>query len=107
MLVNLGMPATEYAQNWTNPQNGQEYPVFELAKRETLILKRAERKGWSRDLSAKIHAKADALVRKHEVRSEVRSETDVSERWVVGAIRNAGQHNPYRPLAMTMRNLPI
>lgn len=38
MLVSLGMPATEYAQIWTDPQNNQQYPIFRLPKRETLIL---------------------------------------------------------------------
>ena len=39
---------------------------------EGAIRKRAKRDDWSRDLSAKIKAKADDLVRKEQVRSEVR-----------------------------------
>lgn len=50
---------------------------------EGAIRKKAKEKSWERDLSAKIAAKADALVRKHEVRNEVRSETDVSERQTI------------------------
>lgn len=46
---------------------------------ETAIRKRAKRDEWERDLSAKIAAKADALVRKAEVRSEVRNEADDRE----------------------------
>ncbi len=70
MLVNLGMSATEYAQNWTNHQNGP-------AKAESLVTK-----WW---LPSQLPWKSGGsvvkeLVRKHEVRSEVRSETDVSER---------------------------
>ncbi len=40
MLVSLGKPATEYAQNCADPQNGQIYPFFALQKRETLIHRR-------------------------------------------------------------------
>ena len=52
---------------------------------EGAIRKRAKRDGWSRDLSGKIAAKADELVRKEVVRSEVRSETAATEREVVDA----------------------
>ena len=53
---------------------------------EGAIRKRAKRDGWERDLSAKISAKADALVRKEAVRSEVRTETDApTEREIVDA----------------------
>ena len=38
------------------------------------IRKRAKRDDWSRDLSAKINAKAEDLVRKELVRSEVRTQ---------------------------------
>lgn len=40
---------------------------------EGAIRKRAKRDGWERDLGAKIRAKAESLVRKDVVRSEVRS----------------------------------
>lgn len=40
---------------------------------EGAIRKRAKRDGWERDLGAKIQAKAESLVRKEAVRSEVRS----------------------------------
>lgn len=49
---------------------------------EGAIRKRAKRDGWERDLSAKIHAKADALVRKAEVRSEYAA---ASERHIIEA----------------------
>ena len=52
---------------------------------DTAIRKRAKRDEWERDLSAKVSAKADALVRKAEVRSEVRSESSISERELVDA----------------------
>ena len=42
---------------------------------EGAIRKRAKRDAWERDLSEKVKAKADALVRKELVRSEVRTET--------------------------------
>lgn len=52
---------------------------------EGAIRKRAKRDGWERDLSAKIHAKADALVRKAEVRSAVRAADVAYERIVIEA----------------------
>ena len=47
---------------------------------ETAIRKRAKRDEWERDLSAKVAAKAESLVRKNEVRKEVRTEAAISER---------------------------
>lgn len=46
---------------------------------DTAIRKRAKAQSWDRDLSAKITAKADALVRSREVRSQVRTEKAASE----------------------------
>jgi len=52
---------------------------------DTAIRKRAKKDGWSRDLAAKIQAKADDLVRKREVRTKVRTETSISERELIEA----------------------
>lgn len=52
---------------------------------EGAIRKRAKRDGWERDLSAKIKARADALVRKEAVRSEVRAAGAVTERQIIEA----------------------
>lgn len=41
---------------------------------EGAIRKRAKRDDWTRDLAAKVQAKADELVRREEVRTKVRSE---------------------------------
>ena len=41
---------------------------------EGAVRKRAKRDSWARDLGARVRAKADALVRKEMVRSEVRTE---------------------------------
>lgn len=49
------------------------------------INKRAKRDSWERDLSAKIQAKADALVSKAEVSSKVSRETLATEREVIDA----------------------
>jgi len=49
------------------------------------INKRAKRDGWERDLKAKIKAKADALVSKREVSSQVSTETATSERILIEA----------------------
>lgn len=52
---------------------------------EGAIRKRAKRDGWERDITAKIAQKADALVRKDAVRSEVRKESAISEREIIDA----------------------
>lgn len=50
---------------------------------EAAIRKRAKRDEWERDLNAKVRAKAEALVRKEQVRSEVRTANAPTEREVV------------------------
>lgn len=50
------------------------------------ILKRAKRNDWTRDLAAKIQAKADSLVNRELVNSTVNKETGVSERQMVDVI---------------------
>lgn len=52
---------------------------------EGAIRKRAKRDDWTRDLSAKIKAKADDLVRRHEVRKTVRADVKFTERVLVEA----------------------
>ncbi len=52
---------------------------------EGAIRKRAKRDDWSRDLNAKVKERADDLVRKAEVRKQVRSETALSERVLIEA----------------------
>lgn len=52
---------------------------------DTAIRKRAKRDDWTRDLSAKVKAKADALVRKKEVREQVRAENANNERMLIEA----------------------
>lgn len=49
------------------------------------IQKRAKRDGWTRDLSAKIKAKADALVATSEVATQVATEKAATERTIVEA----------------------
>lgn len=49
----------------------------------TAINKRAKREGWDRDLKAKIKAKADALVSKREVSTEVSSKQAETERQII------------------------
>ncbi|MDG9758700.1 hypothetical protein N7365_11380 [Pseudomonas sediminis] len=51
----------------------------------TAIGKRAKAEGWARDLKAKIRAKADALVSKREVSSEVSSKSAETERQIIEA----------------------
>ena len=52
---------------------------------EGAIRKRAKRDEWSRDLNAKIQQKADDLVRKQEVRKQVRNESTLTERVLIEA----------------------
>lgn len=52
------------------------------------INKRAKRDGWERDLSAKIHAKADVLVSKAMVSSAVSTESKIAEKNVI----DSGDH---------------
>lgn len=52
---------------------------------DTAIRKRAKRDAWERDLNAKIMARADALVRKEAVRTEVRSSRTVSDKDIIEA----------------------
>lgn len=49
----------------------------------TAINKRAKREGWDRDLKSKIKAKADALVSKREVSTEVSSKQTETEREII------------------------
>lgn len=52
---------------------------------EGAVRKRAKRDDWSRDLNAKVKERADDLVRKAEVRRQVRSEQALSERVLIEA----------------------
>lgn len=52
---------------------------------DTAIRKRAKKEDWTRDLAAKIQAKADELVRRREVRTKVRTENATSERELIEA----------------------
>ncbi|WP_438455320.1 hypothetical protein [Vreelandella venusta] len=49
----------------------------------TAINKRAKKEGWERDLKAKIKAKADALVSKREVSTEVSTKRAETEREII------------------------
>lgn len=60
---------------------GSEFGVSEGA-----IRKRVKAEGWERDLSARIEARAESLVRKSEVRAEVRKEANLAnEREIIEA----------------------
>lgn len=52
---------------------------------EGAIRKRGKRDDWPRDLNAKVKERADDLVRKAEVRKQVRTETVLSERVLIEA----------------------
>jgi hypothetical protein len=75
---------------------------------EGAIRKRAKRDGWERDLSAKVRAKADALVRKELVRNEVRTETPTERESVeIGAQVEARIRIAHRSDITRMRVLVI
>lgn len=64
----------------SNREIGAEHGITEGA-----IRKKAKQEDWVRDLSAKIHAKADDLVRREAVRSEVRANQVAKEKDVIDA----------------------
>ena len=55
---------------------------------ESAIRRRAKQYEWVRDLSEKIKAKADDIVRKESVRSSVRTKTTISEKDTIDANAN-------------------
>ena len=76
------------------------------------ITRRAKREGWSRDLSAKIRAKADALVTDHAVTADVTAQRHVSEREIIDAnaraivsVRLSHRRDIQRSRSITMRLL--
>jgi hypothetical protein len=78
--------------NWTQIENDYRAgikPLRQIAEEcgitHGAIRKRAERDDWTRDLSAKIQAKADAAVSKAAVSNQVSKERAATEREVVEA----------------------
>ncbi|MBQ0917458.1 hypothetical protein KBW71_03315 [Hydrogenophaga aromaticivorans] len=81
--LSASAPAPENkAPDWE--RIGAQYRIGTMSLREIAsmhgitegaIRKRAKKEEWTRDLAAKVRAKADELVRKELVRSEVRKET--------------------------------
>lgn len=74
------------------------------------INKRAKRDGWERDLNQKIHAKADALVSKAAVSSEVSADTKLQERVLIDGnaqavanVRLGHRHDARRVRQLTNR----
>lgn len=67
--------------------------IREIAKEndvtDTAIRKKARHLNWARSLSAKIEARAIDLVRREEVRTQVRTENAVSEREIIEASAQA------------------
>lgn len=77
----------------------------------TAIQKRAKADGWERDLAAKIKAKADSLVAKREVATQVATERVETERGIVEAnaevianvrLTHRGDIRRYRELANSL-----
>lgn len=74
---------------------------------EGAIRKRAKKEDWERDLSAKIRAKTDALVRSEAVRKEVRITQGVPEKAIIeaNAEMQAGIIRAHRKDITRYRNL--
>jgi hypothetical protein len=90
MATNMAQEDKKRAPDWERIEADYRAGVLSVREiaaehgiTEGAIRKRAKRDDWSRDLAAKVRAKADALVRKEEVRSAVRSESAYSEREIV------------------------
>ena len=86
---------------------GREFDVSDAA-----IVKRAKRDGWTRDLRAKIHAKAESKVSESLVSAEVSAQTKVREREVIEAnaaaiadVRLAHRNDIRRSRALTNKLL--
>lgn len=84
-------------------QIAEEHGISHVA-----VNKRAKRDGWSRDLAAKIQAKADELVTKSMVTTPVTSEARIAEKAVIDAnaqavadIRLAHRHDIRRARKLT------
>lgn len=79
--VNLEQIEAEYRAGIKSlRQIGQ---AFDLS--EGTIRKYAKKYAWERDLNPKIHAKADAIVRKEVVRNGVRTVTTITEKQTIDA----------------------
>ena len=85
-------PAPKPAIDWERIE--ADYRAGILSTREiasasgishTAINKRAKKEGWTRDLSAKIQAKAAELVSRREVAKEVASQRAATERQIIEA----------------------
>jgi len=85
-------------------QLGAEYGPSHVA-----IKKRADKEGWSRDLSAKIKAAAEAKVNKDAVTREVNAETKAAEQEIVeaNAEMQAGIIRAHRADITRSRNLAM
>jgi predicted DNA-binding protein YlxM (UPF0122 family) len=70
---------------------------------EGAIRKRAKRDDWSRDLAAKVKERADDLVRKAEVRKQVRTETTLSERVLIEATAEGLRRYAWSTAAISAR----
>lgn len=85
---------------------GSEFGVSDAG-----IIKRAKRDGWTRDLSAKIKAKAEALVSAREVSNGVRAQTKATEKAIIEtnaqvmAEKLLGQRDDVQRLRNTIKNL--
>lgn len=122
------MPKTNPATTKKTPRHAVDWEAIERDYRAGLkslreiseqhgvshtgIRKRAARDGWDRDLSAKIKAKAEALVSKAEVSSEVSAETVATENAIVEAnataimrVRMAHRRDIARASKLAMRLL--
>lgn len=104
------------APDWERIEN--DYRAGILSTREiaaacgvshTAINKRAKKEGWVRDLKAKIQAKADELVSRRMVSSEVSTQRAATERQIIeaGAERIAQVRGEHRADIQRVRTLAL
>lgn len=105
IVITMGRPIVMALAEGQNDMALPDWEAIELAYRAGLmslreiagkhgiseggIRKRAKRDDWSRDLSAKVQERADDLVRKREVRKQVRTDAVLSERVLIEATAEA------------------
>jgi len=107
-------PEQKPAPDWERIESDYRAGILSLreiaepyAISHTAIKKRADREGWTRDLTAKIRAKAEALVSKDAVSSSGNAETKATEKEIVDANAELVANVDRRHKGMTKRGMAL